>query len=186
MRDRLASLYGDIEMLSGRANDLRMQGAGSDVLGPIQDQIAAMEAQASAVGNSVNNSPVGKMQDQLAELQRAGEMLQLQYDVKFDPLTQQIDRLANTTKELSFEEIVSGMQEARTHINRLQGPLDAAQATHDRLQSKYDAEKEKLDELDESYSKTSDVVSELESALRSMGSAGSDALAKLDGGKRSW
>jgi hypothetical protein len=182
MRDRLALLQGDIESLTGRANELRTGGAGSDVLGPIQQQIAAMEAQAAAVRNAAQNSPVDKMQKQLEDLQRQGQILQLQYDVKFDPLTQQIANLANTTKELSFEDIVDGMNREQAAIDRLQPKVDQATRVHDRLQNSYDRSNDKLTSLRDAYDRTSGTVNSLEEALRSMGTTAQDALSKTGKG----
>lgn len=178
MRDRLGLLRGDIELLSGKANDLRMSGAGSDVLGPIQSQIAAMEQQAAALESTVRSSPVGDLQKQLEELQRQGEMLDLEKAVKFDPMLHEIEKLANMQKELSYEQIISGIRRERAAMEQLQPRLDAATAVHDRLQRAYDREKEKLDELNEGYGRTRDLVGEIESALSSMGSAAQQANQK--------
>lgn len=184
MRDRLGLLQGDIEELTGRANELRMQGAGSDILGPIQDQIAAIEAQANAVRNTVNSSPVGAMQDQLEQLQAEGEMLQLQYDIKYDPLIHQIEQLANAQQELSYDEIVDGIKKHQAAMQAIEPHLQHAQQVHDALQQKYDKEKHKLDQLSATYQKTADVVGDLESALRSMGQAGAQANKKAAGLKK--
>jgi TP901 family phage tail tape measure protein len=178
LRDRLGLLQGDIEELTGRANDLRMGGAGSNILGPINDQIAALESQAKAVTTAVRNSPVSAMQDQLEQLQAEGSMLQLQYDIKYDPLIRQIEQLADAQKELSYDQIVDGINKHKAAMDRLRPSLNDAQKVHDRLENRYATEKARLDDLRDSYQKTNDVVSDLESSLRSMGQAGADAAKK--------
>lgn len=175
LRDRLSLLQGDIESLTGEAANLRSKGAGSDILGPIQDQIAALEAQANAVRNTVKSSPVSQIQSQLEALQKEGEMLQLQYDIKYDPLTRQIEQLANAQKELDYATIVEGIKRNKAAMDSLQPSLDAAQHKYDAISKQYDDQRHKLDQLNLVYAKTRDTVNELESALNSMGQAGAAA-----------
>jgi TP901 family phage tail tape measure protein len=191
-RSRLQTLFGDIEILTGQAADLRSAGAGSDVLGPITAQIEAMEAQAKALQTTVNNNPVNELQSDLKKLQLQGEIMDLEKDLKFDPMLRQIEQLINGTRALSFEDIIDGIKRekaamadlepaiamATQRINQQQQAVDRATKARDVLSDRYDKEREKLDELNESYSKTRDLVSEIESALRDMGSAASSALDK--------
>lgn len=177
MRDQLAKLYGDMELLRGRAQELQSKGAGSDVLGPIHDQMDKLKAQADAIRKVADSSPVDQMQKQLDDLQRKGQELQLEYNVKFDPLTQQIARLANTTKELSFNQIVTGMRQARKHMTALQPALDAATAKHDRLQAIYDRENNKLTIMN-------DKLSILKDRMGSAGSAADKLNKKMGEGKK--
>lgn len=189
MSSRLQTLYGDIEMLRGEANDLRMAGAGSEVLGPINDQIKAMEVQARAAADAINNAPVDQMQKQLEELQAQGQLMQLEYDVKYDPMTRQIEQLANAQTELKFDEITEGIKREREAMDALQPRMDALTkavnqqqavvdshtAARDRLQARYDAEQNKLDALNDKYQRTADLVREIESALRDMATAATSA-----------
>lgn len=198
MRDRLGLLQGDIETLTGRAESLRQQGAGSDVLGPIQDQIAALEAQADATRNAIQDSPVDAMQKQLEEMQRQGQMLQLQYDINYDPLTRSIQAMANAQKELSYDEVVAGIQQQQAVMAQLQPQIDAQTAAvagqqayvdqltaaRDVLQASYDRESKTLDHLNDQYSKTKDAISEIETALRDMASAANQAGAAADEAKK--
>lgn len=181
MRNRLGLLQGDIETLRGKANELRMAGAGSDILGPIEDQIKAIEAQAAAVQNTVNNSPISEMQKQLDALQQQGEILSLTQSINFDPLIKQIDDLANGQKELSFDEIIAGINKQKDAMAALQPQIDSATASYDAIQQRYDKEKDALDAINDRYQKTKDLVNELESALNSMGSAAGSAGSKLAG-----
>ena len=63
--NRLQGISGDLEMLRGKQAELRGAGAGSDITGPIQQQIDAMEAESKGLSDTIQNSPIGQMQDQL-------------------------------------------------------------------------------------------------------------------------
>ena len=178
VRNRLALLYGDIEKLKGRANELRMKGAGSDVLGPINDQIAAMEAQAQKLRTAVSNNPVDKLQKQMDELQVKGDIMQLQFDIKYDPMTHAIEQMANAQKELSYDEIINGIQRERDAMNQLQPRLDrytnavaAQQAVVDRMtrsrdaiQRRYDAENDKLQHMKDRLQDVTDKMQKMKAA----------------------
>lgn len=195
IKDKMASLQGEIETLRGQSNDLRAAGAGSDVLGPISDQISAMEAAYAAMGNQANNSPVSELQKQLEELQNQGEMLDLENSIKFDPLTRQIDQLANGMKEMPFEQIMKGIKDEKAAMDALKPSIDAATKAQenqqaivdkmtearDALQDRYDTENEKLQGLQDEYSKTRDAISDIEEALRMVTSAAQDAGKALGG-----
>lgn len=181
----LASLRGDIETLRGSANELRLSGAGSDVLGPIEDQIAQMEGAAKVMEGTVQSSPIGTMTKELEKLERQGQRLGLEQSLAFDPLTRQIEQAANMTKELSFEEIISGINRERDAMAALQPAIDAAtaavrdqelavnaaKAARDAIQASYDFEKTKLEIMQDEYRKTEELIRGIEGALRDMGSA---------------
>lgn len=191
-RSRLAALAGDIETLQGDAQELRDAGAGSDVLAPITDQIAAMEAQAKATRTAVENSPMKQMEKEMADLQRAGERLDLERSIEFDPQIRAIEELANMQKELTYDEIVAGINRERAAMEALQPQIDAAtkaveaqetavraaEGARDSIQASYDAENAKLQQLKNSYDEIAQVVGDVEQALRDMGSAASEALQK--------
>lgn len=195
LRSRLDLLYGDIELLRGNAASLRSAGAGSDVLGPITSQIAAMEAQAAALTKTINNNPVNDLQKQLEELQLQGEIMDLEKSIKFDPMIHEIDKLVNSQKELTFDQIIKGINReqaamdalqpainrATIAVNKQKNAVDQATAARDRIQKRYDTERDKLDKLQESYRQTESMVRDIESALRDMGSAAQDAISKASG-----
>lgn len=184
VRNRLALLYGDIEKLKGRANELRMKGAGSDVLGPINDQIAAMEAQAKKLGSAVTNNPVEKLKQQMDELALKGDIMQLKFDIKYDPMTHAIEQMANAQKELSYDQIVNGIQRERDAMAQLQPKLDrynaavnAQQAVVDRMtrsrdliQRQYDAENDKLQHMKDRLQAVNDQLRKVKSAQDALSS----------------
>lgn len=198
VRDRLASMYGDIEELRGTAADLRSAGAGSDVLGPIMAEIEAMEAQAKALESTVRNSPVSSMQDELKALQLEAEKLDLQQAIKFDPLTRAIEELVDTRKELTFDQVVAGIKTeqaamaaltpqidaARVAVEKQQLAVDAAKASRDAISATYDTERAKLDILTDAYSRTEDAIRSIKDALQGMGTIASEEINKAEAAAR--
>lgn len=193
IKNSMALLQGEIEKLQGNISSLRAAGAGSDITGPLQDQVDAMRASYDAMGNDVNNSPISAMQQQLEDLQQQGQMLDLENAINFDPLTRQIDQLANGMQELPFDQIIAGIQTEKAAMDALQPALDAANAAvenqktvvdaataaRDEIQKRYDLESEKLDQLQSAYQATADTVNELEDAMRGLSTAATDNIQKL-------
>ena len=189
VQNNMARLAGTMEMLRGEEASLRAAGAGADVLGPIQNEIAAMQTAYDAMGQTANNSPIGEMQAELARLGREGEILDLEKSIQFDPMIREIDKLANATKELSFDEIVAGIAAEKAAMAALEPQIAAATAAmeaqkavvdqakiaRDAIQASYDIENAKLDVLNEKYKQTEDMIRQIESALNDLGSAASAA-----------
>jgi TP901 family phage tail tape measure protein len=196
LNNKLQKINGSIAALQGEASRLRGLGAGSDVLGPIQDQIDALQKSATATQNTINNSPVNQLQNQMDKLNQAGQILQLQNDIKFDPLEHQIQKLANTTKELSYDQIINGITRAKNRMHDLQPVLDrqtnavnnqqkvvdALTKKRDTIQASYDRENRKLQKLNDTYQKTADVLSNIKDALDSVSSAAQNLASKKRGG----
>lgn len=179
VQNQLASLQGDIEALRGQSSDLRAAGAGQEILGPIQAQISQMEAAYDAISSGVGGGATGEMQAELERLQREAEILDLEQSLQFDPLTRQIQGLADATQELSFNEVVAGIQAEQAAMAALQPQIAAAtqevqaqsavvdqlSLARDALSFRYDIEREKLESLKEAY----DAV---KSAAEAAGAAG--------------
>jgi TP901 family phage tail tape measure protein len=198
VKNKMASLAGSIEQLRGEAADLQKAGAGSDVLGPIADQIAQMEAAYKGMDQAAQNSPISDMQKQLEELQRQGEMLDLEKSINFDPLTREVDKLANAQKELGFDEVVAGITReqaamaalqpqidaATAAVAKQQAAVDAATAARDAISARYDVESGKLQILQDEYNKTKDAIQQVEGAMRGLSDAAqSNASAMEKAGK---
>lgn len=178
LSDRMARLNGEIETMRGNMRDLQLAGAGSDVLGPMKERIEQLEAQRRIIGQSA--SPIQKLTNELDALQRAGERLDLEQSLKFDPLTRQIDQVTNAMDEMPFDQLLAQITAQQSEVTRLQ-------TSHDVLQSRYDTEKAKLDVLSSTYSAMSDLISNIESAINDLASAydtaaaaASDAQAAFD------
>lgn len=198
VRNSMALLQGEIESMNGNIADLRMAGAGSDITGPLQDQVDAMRAQYGAMQDAQNNSPVSQMQEELAALQREAQRLDLENSLKFDPMLRQIDQLANGMKELPFSQIIAGIEREQAAMDALQPKIDAANAAvekqkavtdaataaRDAIQARYDAEGDKLERLRENYRDIEEQVNLVEGALRGLSSAASDNVQKMEDAAR--
>lgn len=197
IRDRFSKLADEIQVLLGMQDDLRAKGAGSDILGPISDQIAALQGQKNALGagGTVNTSQYDQMATALATLETEGQRLDLVNSVTFDPLTHQIENLANAQKEMPFDTIVAGIiaqrdimatltpqiDAATLAVNNQQVAVDAAKATVDSIQASYDAESKMLDLLKLQYQDITDRIQEVTDALNTMGAAAKAAADKAAG-----
>lgn len=112
LRQKFADLQGQIEMLSGQRASLRAAGAGGDITGWYDQQIAALESQQKALQKQ--SAPVQKLQDELEELQRQGEILSLEESLKFDPVRRQADEVASAIRdvEAALRDMTSAADEA--------------------------------------------------------------------------
>jgi TP901 family phage tail tape measure protein len=185
LKAKVDALNGAMELVSGERNSLRDAGAGSDILGVYDDQIAALQAQ--QVEYAHNSDSLQNMQDQLDALGRQGERLDLLNSLQFDPLTRQIDQAANAMEELPFDQVMTGVTSARAEIDRYTTGLDAATAAvdaqqkvvdaltaaRDKIQLSYDAENAKLQKMKDSYDALNDVIQKIESSM-------SDVVAAAD------
>lgn len=187
-RDLLANLAGDIEGLRATREDLRLSGAGSDILGGIDEQIKALEdAQGSL---SSTGSPFEEMQKELDNLKRSGERLELEKSINFDPQLRQIDQLANGLEELPFDEIIRRMTEQKALIAELEAKqrdanqavkdqeliVDALKMKRDQIADTLDLEREKLDAIKDVYNSINDAIQDMEASLNGVASALKDAL----------
>lgn len=177
IKNKMAGLQGSIEELHAQQAELRLAGAGSDVLGPIQDQIAAMEQARSELGAQA--APIDAIQQQLEELQRQGEILGLVYDTTFDPLTRQIEQATSAMHEMPFDQLLAQIQQQQAGVTRLtaiwdqadaavlaqQAEVDRLTAARDQVKAVYDAEKKSLDELGAAYDGVEQQIREMEGAV---------------------
>lgn len=175
--DKIGLINGDIETLRAQMTNLREAGAGSDVLAVYEDQIAALEAQKDGLKVAAGNSR--ELENQLEALQRQGEILDLENSLQFDPLRRQIEDLMNTTEELSFDEIVSGIISQQDEVARLTDEyernktaldgqeeiLKTLKTERDALKDTYDAEKAVLQGMQEEYKKYEDQLRAVEEAI---------------------
>lgn len=189
--NKFAKLQGQIETLSGSRNELRMGGAGSDILGVYDDQIAAMKAQQEAVNESLG--PIQQMEKELERLKTQAERLNLEKSLAFDPLQRQIEQLADTTEELTFDQITAGIRSAKGEIGvwttmvdganaaveaqqaaidgatdameAYQDQIDAVQSQRDQAQETADNEQKKLDLLKDTYDQMDQTLQDLKATL---------------------
>lgn len=114
---KMAALAGQIEKMRSDQTELRMAGAGSDVLGFYDEQIAAMEQAHKQLGGT--KSPIDALQDELNKLQTEGEILQLERDIEFDPQLRALDE-----QEAKLRDLNSAYQEINDSINEMERALN--------------------------------------------------------------
>jgi TP901 family phage tail tape measure protein len=193
--DKMSRLNGEIEKVSGEQKDLRLAGAGSDVLGPLNDQLDSLNAQKDAL--SQQSAELSDLQDQLDALKAAGDRLDLEKSITFDPQIRQLDILVNRMKEMPFDDILKSVLREKTAIASIQPHLDAAtsqykvqqaivdalQARHDAVSHALDLQNDKLKTLQDSYSAIKDLVDKMESSLLDSVSAAQDLADAADRAK---
>lgn len=193
LADRFSNLQGEIEKLSGEREGLRQKGAGSDILGVYDKMIADLEAQQGATASDAL-SPIAEAQKELERLQKEGEKLDLENALKFDPLTHQIERLTDTTRELSFEEIVSGISVNKAAVDGLtlaydsanravegqEAAIEVAEAAREAMQDSIDLEKEKLEQLNDVLDAEKDKLDVAKQAYQDLEDALSAVEAEMD------
>jgi len=187
VKDRMAALNGEMETLTVSRDQLVKAGAGSEILSQYNKQIDAIQAQKDAIYSTAD--AYTKMSQELSDLQKQGDVLDLTKSVNYDPLTYQIDKLANAQKEMDYKDIVAGIQNAQQAVKDYTPDLEAATAamkdqeavvyslTQERnaIQAQYDIESAKLDIIKAKYDKVTDAINALKDALQQMSSAASKA-----------
>lgn len=170
--DKYSRLQGEIENLSGKRNELRASGAGSDILSTYDKMIADLQKQQGALA-SAGVSPIKKAQDELDALAKRGEMLSLEQSLKFDPMTRQIDKMTKSMKEMPFEQIVAG-------INKEKAALASATSAHDAAQAAYDGQKSAIDAATEARDALSDGMQVEQDKLDALNGLQTTLQEKLD------
>lgn len=195
LKSRVDTLNGAMELLKGEQTALRNAGAGGEILSQYDAQITLLEEQKQAIDEQI--APLQNLADQIDELGRQAEILDLENSLRFDPLKRQVDDLVNSMEELPFDQILAGVIEnkaevdrlteaynnAQTAVDRQKAVVEALTAQRDLLQASYDAEEARLRNLQDEYSRVEDKIREVESALQDVGSA-AKALDQAAGGGR--
>lgn len=183
IKDRYAALNGEIEMLRGKQTELRLAGAGSDVLGVFDDSISAIKAQQGQLNGT--EQQITDINKQLDELDLNHRFLELTRDITFEPLLKQIDEMVNGTKEMSFDDIVAGIKDQQRIIGEIQPKYDdilksvkdqeavvkAAQADYDAVNAALDVEQQKLDDLNAAFTDINGLISDMESGIKDFAQA---------------
>lgn len=200
LANKLAALQGDIESLTGQREDLRLSGAGSDVLAGFDQQIDQMNAARDQMmgGAGGGGGPAAEMQalkDEMEKLRREGEMLDLERSLEFDPLTRQIERLVDGYEEMPFAEIVAaiGIQQqevaklaeeykkAEQAVKDQEKVVDEATKARDAIEMSFDLETEKLEALDDLFKSITDQIREMEEELQGFAALAASAAAAAGG-----
>lgn len=177
IKSRISAINGDIEMIRAKMTSLREAGAGSEILSVYQDQLDALEGQKDALREQGDEA--SKIEDELKNLERAGQILQLQQDITFDPLVRQIQQMVDGVEEMSFDEIVAQIQEQQAILSSANEELAAAEASYeeqvatlDILKAREeeigelrDVEQQKLNDIKDTYDEIKTAISDIESLI---------------------
>ena len=161
--DKYQRLQGDIETLSGRREELRAGGAGSDILATYDKMIADLRKQQGNLAQG-GTDKISKAQDALKKLQSQAEKMDLENSLKFDPLNRQIEKMTSNVKEMPFGVIVAGITASKAAV-------EAATTANDRATTAYNEQKTIIDAATEARDGMNDRMAEEQDRL--------DALVKI-------
>lgn len=132
--------------------------------GEFEDKMFALEQQALAVRKEMTKwkaagAPPEAMDFfnlQLDEIQNKMDKLQIERDIEIEPLRRELEKLADTNQELTFEEAREGILNSQKEIDRLEKALPGAtkelekqQKIVDKLQESFDAQEKIVDKYRE-------------------------------------
>lgn len=177
LQEKMAAVNGLQEILRGTQTDLRAAGAGSEILGQYDAEISKLEEQKGTYTETFDK--LNDMRLELERLQQQAEELDLVKALKFDELQYQIDRTADQTKELSFDEIIAGIKtaqgdvakytdkvaEAAQAVKDQEGVVAEAEKARDRIQARLDKEQATLDNIRQRYDDIKDAIDAINSAI---------------------
>jgi TP901 family phage tail tape measure protein len=195
LQAKMESINGLQEIMRGTQDNLRAAGAGSEILGQYDAEIAKLEEQKGTYTETFDK--LNDMRLELERLQRQAEELDLVKALKFDELQYQIDRTADRTKELSFEEIIAGIKTAQGDIDKYtekvteaaaavraqEDVVKEAERTRDRIQERLDAEQAALDRIREKYDGIRDAIDAIKNAISEVVANAEKMNAELDKNK---
>ena len=170
--DALFSLEIQMDKLKLKINDLKQQRLGLD----------EESSKAKALDKSIED-----LEEEVDALGLKADELRLEERIKFDPLQRKIDKLTDTTEEMSFEDIIAGITGTQAVIEDLTDALAGATSqveAHDAIlkvlsksqeyhQDILDGVKDKYDELKDALE---DIDPDLAKIAESMGEGYAEAL----------
>jgi TP901 family phage tail tape measure protein len=177
LQEKMAAVNGLQEILRGTQTDLRSAGAGSEILGQYDAEIAKLEEQKGTYTDTFDK--LNDMRLELERLQQQAEELDLVKALKFDELQHQIDLTADRTKELSFDEIIAGIKTAQGDVDKYtekvalataaveaqEGVVAEAEAARDRIQARLDQEQATLDNIRQRYDDIKNAIDAINQAI---------------------
>jgi TP901 family phage tail tape measure protein len=187
---KFSKLQGEIEMVQGKEQDLRLGGAGSEILGFYDNQLKSLKQQQGALQGQ--SSEIDQLTAKLNNLQRVGQELDLSNSITFDPQIRQIQQMVSGLHEMPFDQIIAQIQQQQAIISQTQPKYDAIkksldsqneslrQATYyrDQINARLDIENKKADDLNQAYSDIDSQINDMESSLSGFAQSASAALDK--------
>lgn len=177
IKGKIEAINGAQELLRGTQADLRSAGAGSEILSQYDQQLAKLDQQKDKYKDAADT--LADMQARLDELQRAAERLDLVKAMKFEDLQYQIDKAANSVKEMSFDEIIAGITTSKNQMATYGAKVDeitakikdqekvvaSATATRDAIQVKLDKQQKRLEDIRSVYDGIKQAITDIDTAL---------------------
>ncbi len=150
--------------------------------GPLEVEVEAGTGKLDKLGNEITKTtkeltPAGQavedLETKLEALRLKAEQVQLEEKIQVGPLEDQIDDLTNTTKKLTFKEIIEGLKSSKAEIGRLEPVYAGQQRDLETLQSRYQDIGEELKTFQSTISTTVQAaVREFDALNKSAGGAG--------------
>lgn len=201
--DRLTQSYSDAERALKDLSTAQLAGskAYNEQLFQIQQQSAAIQLQITNLKlgpqNSTTTAQIAALQKQLDALNLSADKVRLQEQLDLGPQQHTLENLADTSKEVTFQEAVAGIQAAKQQMATLTPQIDAAnarlaasqqaeegltatvkaaQAARDGAQASVDAAQAKLDDLTRAQDAARDSLDKQQASVDAM----KDALDPLN------
>jgi TP901 family phage tail tape measure protein len=170
IKSKIDAINGAQELISGQKNELRAAGAGSEILGQFDKELAALDKNRDAYQEQADK--LANVQKEIDALGRAAERLDLVKSLNFDGLQREIEKAVNGVKEMSFEDIMAGIKDAQTDVAVYTEKLNEANAAYsaqqdvvkqatearDALQERLDQEQATLDALRDKYDRVNEAI----------------------------
>lgn len=179
LTNSLDNVNGALEVSRGTLLALQAGGAGSDITSAYTSQINSLTGQQGALQNTINNSPITQLSTQLTALGNQADELNLEQDLKFGPMQNEIDSLTQSMQAMPFDKIVAGIQkqiaiqaklkpsldDINNKVYKQTAVVDKLNLSHDKLQKSFDLEQDKMTLLNDKYNSTSDAIGRVNDAL---------------------
>ena len=138
---KYAEFSGMIEKMSAKREDLRLAGAGSEITGTFDREIDSLMKQRKAIEGQT--APLDKLRKKMEELQRQGEIMQLERDIKFDPQLRALDE-----EKAKLDDLESGYRDIASAVRDLEASLSEMASASSRHLSAVEAAKKKSEASD--------------------------------------
>lgn len=206
-RNRMARLRGEIETLRGEELDLRLQGAGSDVLAGLRSQIDQSENIRRGLAESLRDgdklappadvrdavTEIDRLQEALERLQLDGERLNLEQALALGPAQKAIEDTQRVA-ERTFDVIIAGISEetarsaalnferekAVAAVEAQEVVVNSLTAAREAIQKTYDAEVDKLNDLQDAYSSVEGSIKRIQDEISLAVELGEEMQRALD------
>lgn len=127
-----ADYRGQLEMLEAKTKSLRDKGAGSDVLGGLEAQTAAVQGQQGDLMSRIDQ--MNQLSQQLAALQHQGDELSLQGAIMFDPMIRDQQKLVDSLTT-SHDQLQASYDAENQKLTDLKNAYDGVNSAYSSMKS---------------------------------------------------